>query len=148
MICQSWKNRWHEKKYFKSSCLRELKIVISKFKSPLNSCQIWPHCYKDCVIGTTPALYLLISSPFFHGILDNVKALYRRARAHVGAWNPEQAKNDFKKVSTTQLLMHSVAHSTKPSSRPKTNNQSLKFLRLKLSKSCWKLSVILENTVV
>ena len=43
--------------------------------------------------------YLLISSPFFHGILDNVKALYRRARAHVGAWNPEQAKNDFKKVA-------------------------------------------------
>ena len=36
---------------------------------------------------------------FFHGILDNVKALYRRARAHVGAWNPEQAKNDFKKVA-------------------------------------------------
>jgi len=30
---------------------------------------------------------------------DNVKALYRRARAHVGAWNPEQAKNDFKKVA-------------------------------------------------
>ena len=43
--------------------------------------------------------YLLIFSPFFHGILDNVKALYRRARAHVGAWNPEQAKNDFKKVA-------------------------------------------------
>ena len=42
--------------------------------------------------------YLLISS-LFHGILDNVKALYRRARAHVGAWNPEQAKNDFKKVA-------------------------------------------------
>ena len=41
-------------------------------------------------------LFLLL---FFHGILDNVKALYRRARAHVGAWNPEQAKNDFKKVA-------------------------------------------------
>ena len=41
-------------------------------------------------------LFLLF---FFHGILDNVKALYRRARAHVGAWNPEQAKNDFKKAA-------------------------------------------------
>ena len=48
---------------------------------------------------TATITYLLISSPFFHGILDNVKALYRRARAHVGAWNPEQAKNDFKKVA-------------------------------------------------
>ena len=32
-------------------------------------------------------------------ILDNVKALYRRARAHVGAWNPEEAKSDFKRVA-------------------------------------------------
>lgn len=29
--------------------------------------------------------------------LDNVKALYRRAKAHVGAWNPDDAKNDFQK---------------------------------------------------
>lgn len=28
---------------------------------------------------------------------DNVKALYRRAKAHVGAWNPDEAKNDFQK---------------------------------------------------
>ena len=35
-------------------------------------------------------------------------------------------------VSMTQLLTHSVAHSTKPSSRPKTNNQPTikKFLGL------------------
>ena len=31
--------------------------------------------------------------------LDNVKALYRRARAHVGAWNPEEAKDDFRRVA-------------------------------------------------
>ena len=36
--------------------------------------------------------------------------------------------------SMTQLLTHSVAHSTKPSSRPKTNNQPLKkFLSLAYS---------------
>ena len=29
---------------------------------------------------------------------DNVKALYRRAKAHVGAWNPEEAKTDFGRV--------------------------------------------------
>ena len=44
----------------------------------------------------------------------------------------------------TTLLTHTVAHSTKPSFMPKTNNQPLK----KLSKSCQKLNVILENKVV
>ena len=28
-------------------------------------------------------------------ILDNVKALYRRAKAYVGAWDPDLAKADF-----------------------------------------------------
>ena len=37
-------------------------------------------------------------------------------------------------TSMTQLLTHSVAHSTKPVSRPKTNNQSIKkFLSLAVS---------------
>ncbi len=30
---------------------------------------------------------------------DNVKALFRRARAHAGAWNPTEAKADFERVS-------------------------------------------------
>lgn len=29
---------------------------------------------------------------------DNVKALFRRAKAHVGAWNPEEARSDFHRV--------------------------------------------------
>ncbi|KAL3856858.1 hypothetical protein ACJMK2_011569 [Sinanodonta woodiana] len=29
---------------------------------------------------------------------DNVKALYRRAKAHVGAWNPEDARKDFERI--------------------------------------------------
>ena len=38
------------------------------------------------------------------------------------------------RLSMTTLLMHTVAHSTKPSFRPKTNNQPLKkFLTLALS---------------
>ena len=41
---------------------------------------------------------------------------------------------ETKKVSMTTLLMHTVAHSTTPSFRPKTNNQPLKkFLSLPLS---------------
>ncbi len=30
---------------------------------------------------------------------DNVKALYRRAKAHTGAWNPDDAITDFKRVA-------------------------------------------------
>ena len=30
---------------------------------------------------------------------DNVKALYRRGRAHVGAWNPKEARSDFERVA-------------------------------------------------
>ncbi|RVE50917.1 hypothetical protein evm_004484 [Chilo suppressalis] len=29
---------------------------------------------------------------------DNEKALYRRAKAHVGAWNPDKAEDDFKRL--------------------------------------------------
>ncbi|XP_061198185.1 AH receptor-interacting protein-like [Saccostrea echinata] len=31
---------------------------------------------------------------------ENVKALFRRAKAHVGAWNPLEAREDFSKVMT------------------------------------------------
>ena len=29
---------------------------------------------------------------------DNAKALYRRAKAYVGAWDPQLAKSDFEKL--------------------------------------------------
>lgn len=29
---------------------------------------------------------------------DNVKALFRRGKAHVGVWNPTEARNDFRRV--------------------------------------------------
>lgn len=34
---------------------------------------------------------------FSVSFIDNIKALYRRAKAHVGAWNPDDAKKDFEK---------------------------------------------------
>ena len=40
----------------------------------------------------------VLESCIFSYISDNVKALYRRAKAHVGAWNPEEAKLDFARV--------------------------------------------------
>lgn len=30
----------------------------------------------------------------------NVKAMFRRAKAHIGAWNPQEAREDFNKVMT------------------------------------------------
>lgn len=43
--------------------------------------------------------------------LDNVKAYYRRAKAHVGAWNPDDAKQDFQKcLELDKSLTKSVQH--------------------------------------
>ncbi|XP_052238554.1 AH receptor-interacting protein-like isoform X2 [Dreissena polymorpha] len=47
---------------------------------------------------------------------DNVKALFRRAKAHMGAWNPEEAKSDFERVmeldpsltKTVKKLLHDI----------------------------------------
>lgn len=30
---------------------------------------------------------------------DNIKALYRRAKAHAGAWNPDEACRDYQRVA-------------------------------------------------
>lgn len=42
-------------------------------------------------------------------ISDNVKALFRRAKAHIGAWNPEEARKDFERVmALDQSLVKAV----------------------------------------
>ena len=45
-----------------------------------------------------------------------------------------ESTTEYRLSSMTSLLTHTVAHSTRPSFRPKTNNQPLKkFLSLKVS---------------
>lgn len=39
---------------------------------------------------------------------NNVKAYYRRAKAHVGAWNPNEAKADYNKVVELDPNLSSV----------------------------------------
>lgn len=31
-------------------------------------------------------------------VVDNVKALFKRGKAHIGAWNPDKAKEDLSRV--------------------------------------------------
>lgn len=39
---------------------------------------------------------------------DNEKAIYRRAKAHVGAWNPDQAEDDFKRLRSLNPIMSTI----------------------------------------
>lgn len=41
---------------------------------------------------------------------DNVKALFRRAQAHVGAWNPEDARQDYEKIKTLDKSLLTVVN--------------------------------------
>lgn len=41
-------------------------------------------------------------------IADNEKALYRRAKAHVGAWNPDAAEKDFKRLKTVNPSLSAI----------------------------------------
>lgn len=36
---------------------------------------------------------------------DNVKALYRRAKANVGAWNPTDAQNDYQRCAALDVTL-------------------------------------------
>ena len=61
----------------------------------------------------------------------NFSQLARRTKFKT---KPEPNVDQSKVISMTTLLTHTVAHSTKPSFRSKTNNQPLKkFLSLALS---------------
>lgn len=69
----------------------------------LNTCQ----CYlflKEYYLAIEQATEVLTRDP------DNVKALYRRAKANVGAWNPKEARLDFERaLSLDPLLKITIA---------------------------------------
>nr|CAG4641862.1 EOG090X09NR [Eurycercus lamellatus] len=66
--------------------LAEMKIP---FLLNYSQCQLLLGNYYDCIQQCTE---VLLRQP------DNVKALYRRGVAHLSAWNPIDAKNDFEKT--------------------------------------------------
>lgn len=41
---------------------------------------------------------------------DNVKALFRRAKANVGAWNWKEAEDDFLRVSELDASLENLVH--------------------------------------
>lgn len=41
--------------------------------------------------------------------LDNVKAYFRRAKAHIAAWNPKEAKEDLEKVMELDHSLEGLA---------------------------------------
>lgn len=65
---------------------------------------------------------------------DNVKALYRRAKAHKGAWNPDQAKADYNKCLELDDKLNSTINRelNELSKQEKLNdiNNKLKFQKL------------------
>jgi AH receptor-interacting protein len=40
---------------------------------------------------------------------ENVKALFRRGKAHIGAWNPREAKSDFEAVIELDSSLEATA---------------------------------------
>ena len=43
-------------------------------------------------------------------VSENVKALFRRAKAHVGAWNTREARQDFERVAELDPALSKAAH--------------------------------------
>ena len=77
---------------------------------------------KQCLLQFGKKLVYDLHLSLVHG-----KKIEIKTEANTN-FNESQVDED---ISMTQLLTHSVAHSTKPSSWPKTNNQPLKkFLGL------------------
>uniref|UniRef100_T1J6F3 peptidylprolyl isomerase n=1 Tax=Strigamia maritima TaxID=126957 RepID=T1J6F3_STRMM len=66
---------------------------LDKMKIPLllnySQCQLLQNEYYSVIEHTTTVL---------EKDENNVKALFRRAKAHVGAWNPTEARYDFEKI--------------------------------------------------
>ncbi|KAL4716688.1 hypothetical protein ACJJTC_004807 [Scirpophaga incertulas] len=72
-------------------------IKLNKIKLPILS------NYAQCklILGDYYAVIEHCNTILEHDN-DNVKALYRRAKAHVGAWNPDEAEKDFRLLKEIQ----------------------------------------------
>nr|CAG4646413.1 EOG090X09NR [Macrothrix elegans] len=70
-------------------------VALADMKIPFllnySQCQLLLGNYYDVI---TQCTQVLERQP------ENVKALYRRAKAHVNVWNPDEAKADFEKAAT------------------------------------------------
>lgn len=93
------------------------------------------HC--NSVINSDKGNYLLIlniSITITNLFLENVKAYYRRAKAHSKVWNFEEAKQDFYKVmeldqSQTSLIKKDLAELDKIV-KLKDSEDKMKFTKL------------------
>jgi len=69
-------------------------VELDQMKIPLllnySQCQLLLNEYYSVIEHTTTVL---------EKDKDNVKALFRRAKAHVGAWNPIEARLDFQRAA-------------------------------------------------
>ncbi|KAG8224205.1 hypothetical protein J437_LFUL002661 [Ladona fulva] len=78
-------------------------IALQKMKNPLllnySQCKLLEGDYYNVIEHCSDVLK---SEP------DNVKALFRRAKAHVGAWNPKEAKLDFQRAAELDSSLKGV----------------------------------------
>ncbi|KAH9627913.1 hypothetical protein HF086_015357 [Spodoptera exigua] len=64
--------------------------------------------YKEAEDAYSEALYICEQLMYIQNLYffpDNEKALYRRGKAHVGAWNPDEAEEDFKRLKSLNPSM-------------------------------------------
>ncbi|XP_058443663.1 AH receptor-interacting protein [Malaya genurostris] len=70
-------------------------LELAKIKVPLllnfSQCKLLEHDYYAVILHCSEVL-----DKYDKG---NVKALFRRAKAHVGAWNPREAQRDFERAA-------------------------------------------------
>lgn len=71
-------------------CTEALEIQPGEHPPPPHSQQLFVFQRRRPCFLLTPVLLLKLP--------DNIKALFRRAKAHVGAWNLEEARLDFERV--------------------------------------------------
>ena len=60
---------------------------------------------NNCIQTYLSSKYVIIACFVLLFLLDNVKALFRRGKAHVGVWNLSEARSDFKRVAELDISL-------------------------------------------